>query len=260
MCIQVCFGSAEWEYHWCEQQPLILCHFPLCKKENVPNLLLYYPIVLCIPEGASLNSLPAPHSTRDQWQIPQHEKVIISRSISVSQRRTKYSASLFFLPPFKFCGKLQNNKLIFSSGCHSVLHIKDHGGFNCLSWCRMVCIYAQRCHFDWVAKFKVVVLKVHPSRHPDSFGPTPLYQSQLDLFTDWLHLLSNCWNPSSQTSLQDLNGKTFILQGTITAAKMSHWNGNCGALNTWPLWLQISSNPISQSHFAELQSWGNWYC
>lgn len=72
--------------------------FSSLKKENVPNLLLYYAIVWCIPEGASLNSLPAPHSTRDQWQIPHHEKVIISRSISLSQRRIKYSASLFFLP------------------------------------------------------------------------------------------------------------------------------------------------------------------
>lgn len=35
-------------------------------KENVPSLLLYYPIVLCIPEGQSLNSLPAAHCTRDQ--------------------------------------------------------------------------------------------------------------------------------------------------------------------------------------------------
>lgn len=33
------------------------CVIFLSAKENVPNLLLYYPIVLCIPEGASLNSL-----------------------------------------------------------------------------------------------------------------------------------------------------------------------------------------------------------
>lgn len=62
--------------------------------------------------------------------------------------------------------------------------------------------------------------------------PTPLNQSQLDLFPDWFNLLSNCWSPSSQTSLQDLNGKASILQSTITAAKMSHWNGKCSAPNS----------------------------
>lgn len=73
----------------------LCCVIFLSAKENVPNPLLHYPIVLCILEGASLNSLP--RCTRDQWQIPQQGKVIISRSINSSQRRTTYSV---FLLPF----------------------------------------------------------------------------------------------------------------------------------------------------------------
>lgn len=67
----------------------LCCVIFLSAKENFPNLLLHYPIILCIPEGASLNSLP--RCTRDHWQIPQQGKVIILRSINSSQRRPTYS-------------------------------------------------------------------------------------------------------------------------------------------------------------------------
>lgn len=81
-----------------------------------PDLLFHYPTVLCILKGASLNSSPAPDSTRAQWQIPP-----AGESDNLEERKLVAEENPLRLLNVVWSSR---NVILQSCGYRSVVHIK----------------------------------------------------------------------------------------------------------------------------------------